>query len=121
MIVFNLYAIAVLAIIAVIVGPIYWLLPDSFAESPLGQVILMSIATLIAGLCEAGGLKGRLFFLPMWIIGIIGSIGFTYFEFGWIGIASLVGIIALVIGLFMLLLYSSEKAIGKMLSIISWN
>lgn len=113
MIIFNVYAIAVLAIIAVIVVPIYWLLPDSFAESPMGQIILMTIATVIAGLCEIGGLKGRLFFLPMWIIGIIGTIGFTYVEFGWIGIASLVGILALVLGLFFILLYSSEKSDWK--------
>lgn len=58
MIVFNLYAIAVGLIIAVIVGPIYWLMPDDFANSPLGMIILGTLGTFIASICEAAGLKG---------------------------------------------------------------
>ena len=110
MIIFNLNAIAVGIIIAVICGPIYWLMPDHFANSPLGMIILASIATVLAGLSELGGLKGRLFFLPMWLLGILGTIAFTYFEFGWTGIGILGGGLVLVFALLFLLVYLSEKS-----------
>lgn len=109
MIIFNFYAIAVGVIIAIIVGPIYWLMPDDFANSPLGIIILASIGTLVAGLAEAGGLKGRLFFLPIWLLGIVGTIGFTFMEFRWLGIGILSGVLVLVVGLVILLAYLMEK------------
>ncbi|MEZ4979825.1 MAG: hypothetical protein R2772_11090, partial [Chitinophagales bacterium] len=85
MIIFNFYAIAVGLIIAIIVGPIYWLMPDDFANGAVGQIILLAIGSFVAGLCELGGLKGRLFFLPMWILGVLGTLGYTFMEFSWKG------------------------------------
>lgn len=110
MIVFNIYAIAVGIIIAVICGPIYWLMPDDFANSPLGMIILGTIATFIAGICEAGGLKGRLFFLPMWLMGVVGTIGYTFMEFSWKGIGILAGVLMALVGLIFLLAYFLEKS-----------
>jgi hypothetical protein len=110
MIVFNLYAIAVGLIIAVIVGPIYWLMPNDFANSPLGIIILGTLGTFIAGICEAAGLKGRLFFLPMWLIGVVGTIGFTYLSFSWKGIGILAGVLLALVGLVFLIAYFMEKS-----------
>lgn len=110
MIIFNLNAIAVGIIIAVIVGPIYWLMPDEFANSPMGLIILGSIGTFIAGIVEAGGLKGRLFFLPMWLIGVVGTIGYTFMEFSWKGIGILIGVLVLAVALILVLAYFMEKS-----------
>ncbi|MCB9256074.1 MAG: hypothetical protein H6579_02980 [Chitinophagales bacterium] len=109
MIIFNFYAIAVGLIIAIIVGPIYWLMPDDFANGAVGQIILLAIGSFVAGLCELGGLKGRLFFLPMWILGVLGTLGYTFMEFSWKGIGILAGVLVAIIGLIFLLVYLSEK------------
>lgn len=109
MIIFNFYAIAVGIIIAVIVGPIYWLMPDHFADSSMGIIILACIGTFVAGITEAMGLKGRLFFLPMWLLGIIGTLGFTFMEYGWKGLGVIGGVLVVAVGLLILLAYYMEK------------
>ncbi|MFT6686833.1 MAG: hypothetical protein ACJAVH_002106 [Bacteroidia bacterium] len=110
MIIFNFYAIAIGLIIAVVVGPIYWLMPDEFANSPLGLIILASIGTLLAGISEAGGLKGRLFFLPMWLIGIIGTLVYTLKEYSWKGIGILALVLVFVAVALVLFAYFLEKS-----------
>ncbi|MEZ4935953.1 MAG: hypothetical protein R2799_00005, partial [Crocinitomicaceae bacterium] len=65
------------------------------------------------GLCELGGLKGRLFFLPMWILGVLGSIGYTYMEYSWKGIGIFLGVLVAILGLIFFLVYLSEKSDWK--------
>lgn len=113
MIIFNFNAIAVGIIIAIICGPIYWLMPDDFANSPLGIIILASIGTLVAGIAEAGGLKGRLFFLPMWLLGVVGTIGYTFIEYSWKGLGVMGGVFVAAFGLILLLAYFQEKSEWK--------
>ena len=110
MIIFNFNAIAVGIIIAVICGPIYWLMPDQFANNPMGVIILASIATVLAGLSELGGLKGRLFFLPMWLLGLLGTIAYAFMEYSWKGIGVLGGAVVLLFGLFALAFYFLDKS-----------
>lgn len=110
MIIFNLYAIVVGLIIAIILGPIYWLMPDDFANGPSGLIILGTLGTFIAGICEAAGLKGRLFFLPMWLIGVVGTIGFTYLSYGWKGIGVLAAVLIALVGIIFLIVYLMEKS-----------
>lgn len=96
MIIFNLYAILVAIICFIVYLPIFmvvrFLFPD-VSEEMIG-LIFMGTATIVSGICEACGAPGRLFFLPMWLIGGFLTFFMAIAAFGWsgVGILFVVGI-----------------------------
>jgi len=97
MIIFNIFAIAVGLIIALVLGPLFWLFPH-FMSSPWGTVLSFGIVTVIGFITDQVGLKGRLFFLPIWVLGLAGM-GFTlHGQWGWAGPAAAVMLVVLGLG-----------------------
>ena len=94
MIVFNVFAIVVGLIIGVFLGPLYWLFP-TFMYSTWGNVLACSIMAVVSLITDFLGLKGRLFWLPMWLWGLIG-VGYNLHTlWGWLGIGAAFGIVVL--------------------------
>ncbi|MDB6026970.1 MAG: hypothetical protein JWM68_3193 [Verrucomicrobiales bacterium] len=79
-----------LAIVAVALG--LEQLAPSLMRGPHGILAVGVITTVVGGITEACGFSGRLFFLPVWLIGL----GIVCFQFHWITLiifAILTGII----------------------------
>lgn len=94
MIVFNAFAIVVGLAVGICVGPLYWLFPN-FMQTTWGSVLAFGIMTVVSLIADFAGLKGRLFWLPMWLWGLIG-IGFNlHTAWGWVGIAAAAGAVVL--------------------------
>jgi hypothetical protein len=91
MIIFNLWAIPVVALIFVALLGIEHFRPDAVA-SPHFAFTLGIVTSVIGGVCEWIGIKGRLFFLPIWLIGL----GIFCFTLGWTGS---IGFIAMLIAI----------------------
>lgn len=113
MIVFNLPAILVGIILVVVLGLLSLVLPDHYVTSDFGMILFTGIGAFISGICEIAGLRGRLFWLPMWLLGVIGTIALTYMEYGWTGIGVLAGILVGALILLLLLSYFIEKSAWK--------
>jgi hypothetical protein len=85
MIIFNLWAVLVVPLIILICLPFYTYFPE-LMKGPHEALVLGIIVTVIGGITDYVGLKGRLFFLPIWLIGIgiicyqIGVVGMTIFA-----------------------------------------
>lgn len=93
MIIFNIPAIVVGAII----GLIYWLVSlmvsDTWMETGNHQnLLIFGIGSVVSILTEFLGLKGRLFWLPMWLIALGGTGWFSYQEWGWVGPVGIAGV-----------------------------
>ena len=113
MIIFNLYAIAVVIVVSVILVPfagVMELIFPGIAENSVFSAVLFALATIIAGGCEAAGLRGRLFFIPMWLIGVVATVAKVYENFGGFTLAG--SAIALLGGL-VTLAYFIEKSQWK--------
>ena len=93
MIIFNLYAIPV-AIICFIAGVIsvgiLSVVPGLSENETLQGVIMYGVMTVTAGLCEAIGLRGRLFFIPMYLIGFVLTFATVVNQYGWAGVGVMV-------------------------------
>ena len=113
MIIFNLYAILVAIVILIFWLPIHFvasvIFPGYESNEQLGLIVFMVIATVVSGGTESAGVPGRLFFLPMWLVGILGTLFLVTQEFGWIGIGVTVASAIGLIGLLVYLLYASEN------------
>lgn len=96
MIVFNAFAIVVGIIIGICLGPLYWAFPV-FMDTTWGNVLAATIVTVVGVITDLVGLKGRLFWLPIWLFGLIGVGVNLHTMWGWYGPA-LAG--ALVLALF---------------------
>lgn len=68
MIVFNALAIPIVLLVGAIGAGLIWLAPGVFG-APYEEVTYSVLAIGIGGLGELVGLRGRLFFLPIWLIG----------------------------------------------------
>ncbi len=68
MIIFNLFAVPIVLLVGAIGAGLVWLMPSVFG-GPYTEVTYAVLAIGIGGLGELVGLRGRLFFLPIWLIG----------------------------------------------------
>lgn len=94
MVVFNLLAIPVVIVIFLIGVGLSWIFPLLGDGSP-AHLMYGLIAVIVGGLTDLVGLKGRIFWLPIWLLGL----GLTgYGAWGLLGIFGLIGG-AIVIGL----------------------
>ena len=105
MLVFNIYAVVVAIFVAILAAPLFWLAPE-FMEGTYGDVTLASIVLLISTLAEIGGLKARVFWLPVWLWSLAALGYLLYGEWGWWGPAG-AGVVA-VTALTLLLLWSRK-------------
>lgn len=86
MIVFNLPAI----IVAVLIGIVYWLvsllIPDSWLQTDDNNVfVVLVVGSVVSIITEFVGLKGRVFWLPMWLFGLVGTAIVSFGKWGWWG------------------------------------
>ncbi|MDP1823134.1 MAG: hypothetical protein Q8L48_07830 [Archangium sp.] len=84
MIVFNLLAIVVGLIIGICLGPLYWAFPD-FMETTWGNVLAAGVVTVVGIVTDLVGLKGRVFWLPIWFFGLVGMGVNLHTQWGWWG------------------------------------
>jgi len=109
MIIFNLYAIAVAFFLVLAALPIFLLsylgvIGEEFAMFAIAWELFP-----VSYLCHRAGLKGRLFFVPMWILAIPFGPLATYAIYGWTGIIIGISLVFSVIGLLLYLVFRSEK------------
>ncbi|GEM_PF-5515927 len=84
MVVFNLYALVVAALIGVFVGPLYYFAP-TFMEGSYGNIVAACISLVVSTIGEFAGLSARLFWIPIWFWSL-GALGyFLYDVWGWWG------------------------------------
>ena len=102
MIIFNLWSIPVGLIIYVAYLGVEHFFPALAADKYIAWT-LGSLCTVIGALTERVGIKGRVFFLPIWVIGI----GMIALQLGWIGWVIL-GVMA-VLGFFWLRRFSEQQ------------
>ncbi|WP_298514243.1 hypothetical protein [uncultured Kordia sp.] len=109
MIVFNLAAILVVLIAALLCIPIIII----YALGGMNEKMLVICASwmiLVASFIgKAKKIDGRLFFIPMWILSIPIPFIFTYATYKWSGIGVTFGIFAFFVGLMMFYTYKREK------------
>jgi hypothetical protein len=111
MIIFNAFAILVGLIIAVFLGPLFWAFPE-FMDTTWGNVLAAGIITVVSIITDLIGLKGRLFFLPIWLFGLIGM-GVNLHElWGWYGPALAAALVVM--------LFVGLMAIGAMSEKKEW-
>lgn len=92
MVVFNLLAIVVAIIIGIFLGPLFYFFPE-FMESTWGNVLAAGIVTGVGIVTDLIGLKGRVFWLPIWLFGLI-AMGVNLHElWGWYGPAAAGGLV----------------------------
>ena len=89
MVVFNLAAIPVALLIALVCWGINFVIP--FSDGPYELFVVGLVTTVVSGICEVVGLEGRLFWIPMWLLGIIVSAYQSYALWGGLGAAIGVG------------------------------
>ncbi len=108
MIVFNLWAILVGLIAAAVYAGIGFVAP-SLLEGAYGDLVLAGTVLTVGALTEVVGIKGRLFWLPIWLWGIV-VMGFElYGHWGWWGPALAVVVAAALFGALMMAGYRAEK------------
>ncbi|MBN2494401.1 MAG: hypothetical protein JXR96_07425 [Deltaproteobacteria bacterium] len=106
MIVFNLDALVAIAICAVLVGPLYFF---DFMQGGLERALIGTAGLVIGGIVELAGLKPRLFFLPVWLIGL-GVLVYQAFDaWGWWGLAVMGGVLVTALVLLGIYGWQDEK------------
>jgi hypothetical protein len=95
-ILFNLWAIPVGILIYIILLGLEHLLPITMTEPHRGWTLGI-VSTLVGAGCDLLGIKGRVFFLPIWLIGL----GIICYHLGWPGTVAFIGLLVIGgIGLF---------------------
>jgi hypothetical protein len=89
MIIFNLWAIPVVFVIYLIVSGLVHFWPGVMTDTITGWTTGI-VSTIVGAVCHAVGIKARLFFLPIWMIGL----GIICFNLGWPGT---IGFVALLV------------------------
>jgi len=101
-IVFNLLSIPVVIVYLIAVALVQWLFP-SLEGSGYQDITFAALALLISSFCEVVGLKGRLFWLPIWVTSLVVTVFVAYNDFGWLGLGvGVVGAAVLAFGFFRL-------------------
>lgn len=108
MIVFNLWAILVGLIVAAVYAGIGFVAPSALG-GPYGDLVLAGTVLTIGGLTEILGIKGRLFWLPIWFWGIVVMGVELYGHWGWWGPALAVVVAVGLFGALMMAGYRAEK------------
>jgi len=85
-VIYNLWALLVGAVIAFAGLMLYTVAPAAFSEANAGWTIGL-LVTVFGGGAEVAGLRARLFFLPIWLFGTI-VLGFT--AYGHVGIVAFI-------------------------------
>jgi hypothetical protein len=80
LIIFNLWAIPVGIVIYLVLVGLEHVAPGLMAEGRSGWTIGV-VTTLVGAVCNLVGLKGRVFLLPIWMIGL----GIICYHLGWPG------------------------------------
>lgn len=111
MIVFNLLAIPVVIVIGIVYGALAFLFP-SFMDGPYGDLVMSGVALVIGGVAELAGIKGRLFWLPIWFLALCVGIYQAWALWGWIGLAG--GGVLLVVAIGLLLLGGRAAEAGML-------
>lgn len=109
MIIFNMHAIVVAFFIALGALPVLALRYFNIIGDDLTAVLVAWEALVVSVLCALADLKGRLFFLPMWVLALPLAFFITYTTYGWWGIGSVVGPVVGFAGLMLFLGYRSER------------
>lgn len=118
MIVFNVFAVPILLLVGAIGAGLIWLAPGLFG-GPYEEVTYSLLAVGIGGLGELVGMKGRLFFLPIWLIGGAVLAYQLWTLFGLVGLAAGVVLVGLLIVAFIATIlwsmWAAEKEMPKKL------
>jgi hypothetical protein len=118
MIVFNLFAIPIVLLVGAVGAGLIWLMPGVFG-GPHEEITYSVLAILIGGLGEVVGLRGRLFFLPIWLIGGAVLAWQLWTLFGMIGLVAGGGLLGMLVVAFVVVLVftmaSAEKEAPKRL------
>lgn len=109
MIIFNLYAILVAFFIALGALPILALQYFNLIDEHLSMVLVAWEALVVSALSQMAGVKGRLFFLPMWVLALPLAFLVTYAFYDWTGIVAVVGPVVALVGFVLFMLYRSER------------
>ncbi len=80
MIIFNLWAIPVVLMIVLIISGLDHFWPSMMAE-PHGSWAIGIVTLVVGGIADFVGVKGRLFLVPIWMLGL----GFLCYLMGWQG------------------------------------
>lgn len=113
MIVFNLWAIPV----GLLIG-LAWLGLEKLAPGTFGgtheNLTLAGLSIVIGGIAEVVGMKARLFFMPIWLVGSFAGAYQSYSLWGGMGLAVGVGVVVGLIGLFIAtIVWSSRGEVEK--------
>lgn len=113
MIVFNLWAIPVGLLIGLAWVGLEKLAPGTFGGAH-ENLTISGLAIVIGGLGEVVGLKARLFFMPVWLLGSFVGAYQAYSLFGGAGLAVGAGVVLGLIGLFIAtIVWSSRGEVDK--------
>lgn len=108
MIVFNLWAILAALIAAAVYAGIGFVAP-SVLEGAYGDLVFAGTILIVGALTEVVGIKGRVFWLPIWFWGIVGMGIELYGHWGWWGPALAVVVAVGLFGALMMAGYRTEK------------
>jgi len=95
MIIFNLWAIPVALVIFVLIAGLNHFFPTLTSDSYFPYTLGAAMA-VVGGIAELFGVKARVFFLPIWLIGV-GAICYKLGPIGWV----FLGLIAIAGGIFL--------------------
>lgn len=109
MIVFNLFAVPIVLLVGAIGAGLIWAMPGVFG-GPYEEITYSVLAIGIGGLAELVGLRGRLFFLPIWLIGGAVLAWQLWSLFGVVGLVAGVGLLGLLVVAFLGVLFVTLAA-----------
>lgn len=109
MIIYNLHAVLNTLITAFVFGIVFMIVlafsPDAWESDELMIFMAVSSATVVSFLTEIFGIRGRIFFMPMWLVGLVFSLAFAQENFGGTGVAA---VLATSVGLFAMMMVGKK-------------
>jgi hypothetical protein len=112
MVVFNLPAVPIVLLVGAVGAGLIWTMPGVFG-GPHEEITYSVLATIIGGLGELVGLRGRLFFLPIWLIGGAVLAWQLWSLFGLVGLFAGVALVGLLLVAFVAVIVLSMAAAEK--------
>ena len=109
MIIYNLHAVLNTLITAFVFGIVYLIAimfsPEILEPDEMRLFMAVSSATAVSFLTEIFGIRGRIFFMPMWLVGLVLSLAFAQENFGGTGVAV---VLATSFGLFAMMMVGKK-------------